>query len=133
MKRWQGIIGVEGVWSVDGRKALPEAFTWADLPIPLQDNGNRPAGQFANIGTVETIERVPGAGPGEFVLIATGTVEGALPADLAPCIAADSMVNDFLEPDDENPLHRIIATSARIRAVYFGVPAWPACIAEEMS
>jgi len=60
--RWRGIIGFEGVESIDGRRIEPEGARW-ELPIPLRNAENT-----EKIGTIDAIER-----RSDGALIASGT------------------------------------------------------------
>lgn len=62
MRKWSGVICIEGVQTGDGRIMVEGALEWADPPLPLGWLQEEMHGMMLSggvqIGTIETIERV---------------------------------------------------------------------------
>lgn len=58
-RRFHAVVGVEEVWSGDGRYWEPGAYVWRDLPLPfMADDENHPAHENAKqVGLIDTVER----------------------------------------------------------------------------
>lgn len=125
MRRWRGVIAVEGRVSEDGRLVEPMALAW-DGPLPLYYGGTHPE-QWSTpiIGTVEHIERVvTDAGP--VLLLGDGPLFGEMPEESDLGVSVDSVTFISGELTDTFTVRH-----ARIRAVWLGSPRiWDECVCE---
>lgn len=131
MKRWRGIIAIEGRLTEDGRYIERDALTW-ETPLPLCRPNAREDESWSTpiIGSVESIERID---KGEFVLVAaTGTLHSDPPERLDLAVTVLAGEHDYVEPEVDSIFpFAVRLTAGRIANLYVGGQrVWDECVLE---